>query len=108
MSVDWMDLPEEVRFDIMLAWERSPSMDHYWCGCSRDLTTLEAQLCEKHRSWVDHAEARCPECGEQPVTGIEVQGIVLVWRCRDGHHWPRFGEGRLHDAAVDFITEEQR
>ena len=51
-------------------------------------------------------DALCPECGQQATIGIKVQGTydgVLIWQCGANHLWPRFGEGRLLDAARDYI-----
>jgi hypothetical protein len=53
----------------------------------------------------------CPECGPldiATVIGIKILGVydgTLIWRCPDGHEWPRFPDGhRLHQRALDIIS----
>jgi hypothetical protein len=53
MSVDWMELPEDVRLDIMFTWMRESSLERYWCGCKRDTATGATELCATHLAQVE-------------------------------------------------------
>lgn len=56
---------------------------------------------------------QCPNCQTEVepggLLGMEVPGVydgVLTWtHMACGTSWPRFSSGRLHDAAVRYLSE---
>lgn len=83
-----------------------------------DRTSEEHQRSvETHKKYNLTGECTCLPYGDKApedrfysrLIGMEVRGVydgVLIWYCPDcGHKWPRFADGKRHDAAVKIIAE---